>query len=757
MDAYPQDSDGLVIEACADPLLSSTSTETNDIYEEDALLPRIGDQYQVKIPPLEKESKLQLRLIAAFKMPAHVTSPGIELSIPIMWVCCAGDNINIKCENKECPSDETVPLSLQNNDKGPFDFKGKTMDRHMLHNPNDVELPCSSIFNVEFPDLLNCSEDVPKSANYDDKEKVPGEICSTWVQVRKNCDRYPLPGSSFSVWKDAEIQSFLLGLYIFGKNLVQKKFVASKSMGDILSFYYGKFFNSNAHRRWSESRKTRSKRFIHGPRLFSGWRKQEFLSRVLPSVTKEVQPTLLEVAKTFSEGMVNLEEFVFTVKDVVGIQVLVEAIGIGKGKHDLTEVVLDSTRRNHPLPLRPEIPVGKACSSLTSGNIIKFLTGDFRLSKAKSNDLFWEAVWPRLLANEKSSQRASIFFDSVRDVLSKVASNPGLLELDVEAVKRIGSTTEHKEWDADPKIEQDISLKNPRHCYLRPRIPYCNSELMRFTVVDTSMARGEQPFKLGELRSLPVDAFSSYNPAVQDSETQSSSATDVSISSSDNDDSNCKSFDEKKPKVTQTKQRDHSTTSFPLPDPVEGYVRNGGDFVNGKIDENVPLGYRRNKILKYGSTNCSFSTSKRRRLTNCSTGTSLLTKTFSRRHKVDKQNNHCATTSRPMTNPSVGNNFVNVKNFPKCKLQPQTYLDLNNLPPDSDLTELSCSEVRTEDHSHSSTTAEFGNMEAEQASSEMLVAQHPSTDIRRHSKRNRPPTARALEALACGFLGTKKI
>ncbi|CAI9765875.1 unnamed protein product [Fraxinus pennsylvanica] len=52
----------------------------------------------------------------------------------------------------------------------------------------------------------------------------------------------------------------------------------------------------------------------------------------------------------------------------------------------------------------PEMPTGKACSALTPSEIVKFLTEDYHLCKPQSNDLFWEAVWPRLLARGWHSQ-----------------------------------------------------------------------------------------------------------------------------------------------------------------------------------------------------------------------------------------------------------------------------------------------------------------------------------------------------------------
>ena len=103
---------------------------------------------------------------------------------------------------------------------------------------------------------------------------------------------------------------------------------------------------------------------------------------------------LLEVSKTFGEGKVPVEEYVFTIKNIVGIRSLIEAIGIGKGKQDLTSNSIEPIKANHVVSFRFVIPVGKACSAFTSADIIKFLTRDFRLSKARSNDFFGKLFGP---------------------------------------------------------------------------------------------------------------------------------------------------------------------------------------------------------------------------------------------------------------------------------------------------------------------------------------------------------------------------
>ena len=103
-------------------------------------------------------------------------------------------------------------------------------------------------------------------------------------------------GSSKETWNENEEASFILGLYIFGKNFAQvKRFVGSKSMGDILSFYYGKFYRSENYQRWSKCRKSRSTKGIYGKKIFTGSRQQELLSRLLSNVSEECCDNLRKV------------------------------------------------------------------------------------------------------------------------------------------------------------------------------------------------------------------------------------------------------------------------------------------------------------------------------------------------------------------------------------------------------------------------------------------------------------------------------
>ncbi|PKI55588.1 hypothetical protein CRG98_024016 [Punica granatum] len=307
----------------------------------------------------------------------------------------------------------------------------------------------------------------------DSEEKV-----SSAVEEKGNnsSGSIPVPGSSYEPLSETEEEIFLLGLYIFGRDFVQvKKFVGSKISGEILAYYYGKFYRSERY-----------------------W----------------------QVSKMFSEGKVLLEEYVMTVKDIVGLNNLVEAVGIGKGKQDLTR--LTSEKPNRAAHVQPRWSTRKACSALSSEEILNFLRGGARLSKARTNDLFWEAVWPRLLAKgwhseepkkglfskdylvflvpgvKKFSRRKLMkgehYFDCVRDVMNKVASEPRILDL--------GESSEINRVE-EGNSDREKSPNRDHRTYLKPRTQsHAGKEDVKFTIIDTTVAGGAR--RLREMRALPA-------------------------------------------------------------------------------------------------------------------------------------------------------------------------------------------------------------------------------------------------------------
>ncbi|XP_031398411.1 uncharacterized protein LOC116208975 [Punica granatum] len=372
MDLVAMSSNGDCIEdSIAEVLLPSESEQNNryNVFGEPEVLPRIGDEYQAEIPDLITGPKFIRLKLDPFDDPTigcsrpHIFHMGLPISV--MWIPQTPDNV--KHEQQESVA-------------GTCDSSIKTDG---LKSDHKIKLE--------------------ESGNLVLGEEARAQMCKRCAE--EGC--LPVPGSVYNLWNDPEGANFLLGLYIFGKNLILvKKFMENKSIGQIMSFYYGKFYGSAKYRRWSMCRKMKSRRSIYGQKIFTGLRQQELLSRLLSKVSEESHRTLVEASRAFGEGKTSLEEYVFTLKAVAGLRTLVEAIGIGKGKQDLTGIGNDHTKSgNQTAPLCPEIPIGKACSALTTVEIVTFLTGNFRLSKARSNDLFWEAVWPRLLARGWHSEQ----------------------------------------------------------------------------------------------------------------------------------------------------------------------------------------------------------------------------------------------------------------------------------------------------------------------------------------------------------------
>ncbi|KAK7363595.1 hypothetical protein VNO77_05743 [Canavalia gladiata] len=494
--------------------LSPEFSGVYDVFGDPDIFPRVGEQYQVEIPLLISKSDYDWFQ----RNPHEAESTGstlhkfrVGLPIPLIWIKDEVEN------NKHDPLKNTCKSIAVSNKIECIKETQNGLDSDRL-NPELESIDSALVDRMKLGESGSSNMQQEAKIGMHDKQRDKGHCL--------------VPGSASETWNEIEEASLILGLCIFGKNLVQvKRFIGNKKMGDILSFYYGKFYKSDKYQRWSGCRKMRSRKCIYGPKIFTGPRQQELLSRLLPNVSEECYSKLLEVSKTFVEGKMLLEDYVCTLKASVGLKALIEGVGVGKGKEDLTGLTADSMKSSQALPVRQEIPIGKACSMLTPSEIISFLTGDFRLSKARTSDLFWEAVWPRLLARGWHSEqpdshnyavaskhslvflvpgvkkfsrklvKGNHYFDSVSDVLGKVASDPELIELETNADNDCTSKDENG-WTKDTKLDRENSPDQPRHCYLKVKTPNRSTDVMKFTVVDTSLAN-EKMTKVRELRSLP--------------------------------------------------------------------------------------------------------------------------------------------------------------------------------------------------------------------------------------------------------------
>ncbi|KAK6233177.1 hypothetical protein SCA6_003250 [Theobroma cacao] len=511
-------------------LLPPGSLDVSDIFGDPQISPRVGDKYQVEIPPMitgSEHLRLLMDPVDSEGSPYLAHSFLLGLPVPLMWTY--EQDIDFEVEGQGGlikPDDGTkVDESVKSKKCRKAQSSKRKKNSELSAEQSDARLVYEKESNAE---NLEC-----------------GMACKT--NLFRPCEgksSHLIPGSSCDSWSNTEVDGFLLGLYVFGKDFRQiKRFIGNKEMGDILSFYYGAFYRSDRYRRWSDGQKRRSRKNIYGRKIFTGWRQQELLSRLLTCVPDESKNNLLEVSRSFVEGRTSLENYVCYLKTTVGICALVEAVGIGNGKADLTGLAMEPPKTTQA---SPEIPSGKACSSLTSGDIIRFLTGGFRLSKARCNDIFWEAVWPRLLARgwhseqpknqcsvsskhylvfllpgvKKFSRRKLVkgnhYFDSVSDVLSKVASEPKLLEIDAEG-SGIRSCNEENGWVPGESSDQD-DPPDRKPCYLKPRVSILSSNHMKFTVVDSSLVHGGKASKMRELRYAPIDLRFSSKPMQKDTQ-----------------------------------------------------------------------------------------------------------------------------------------------------------------------------------------------------------------------------------------------
>lgn len=248
--------------------LSTDSPGTNDIFEEQPIAPRIGDEYQVVLPLLERRSQYLVPIRSSVSVGTRndTDSPvKLGLDIPVTWALDRHELEPSVCTSgAEVADVELVKFGRGLDSKFHDSFNGPAAEVSKTH-------ANGSVASTRKSELL-------------DRKTDPGK-------------RYwPIPALPKTPWTDDDKKIFLLGLYIFGKNLVQvKRFMECKRMGDILSFYYGSFYRSDAHRRWSECRKMRGRKYIYGQRIFSGWRHNELLQRLDQSLSEAGRSALIEV------------------------------------------------------------------------------------------------------------------------------------------------------------------------------------------------------------------------------------------------------------------------------------------------------------------------------------------------------------------------------------------------------------------------------------------------------------------------------
>ena len=254
-----------------------------EVNEDTRVYPRVGDEYQVEVLDLlteEEQAKLRSSTVYDSRAFGFEYPVGVGLAIPITWTQNTSTHIKEEYGGfsgyRSCPSQDEGPIHNSENIPGNL--------------YQDIICSECKVGYAEQGEKLSGS--AGQDMHCSQKRKLSG--CSCAKKEFNDC--FPLPGMPRYSWSDEESRTFLLGLYIFGKNLVQvTKFTETKTMGEVLSYYYGEFFRSDAYRRWAACRKARSRRCILGLRIFSGPRQQELLSRLLAGVAREVEASLMEV------------------------------------------------------------------------------------------------------------------------------------------------------------------------------------------------------------------------------------------------------------------------------------------------------------------------------------------------------------------------------------------------------------------------------------------------------------------------------
>ena len=524
-----------------------------------------------------------------------------------------------------------------------------------------------------------------------------------------------------------------------------------------------------------------------------------------------------------------LEDYVSFLKDTVGIPLLIKAVGIGEGKQDLTGIAVEPIKTHRVFSPHPEIPIGKACSLLTSEEIIKFLTGNFRLSKSRTGDLFWEAVWPRLLAkgwhseqpnygqgssgskhslvfllpgikkfSRKKLVKGNHYFDSVSDILNKVVSDPGLLELETEAYKGSEQKAEYR-WDGQMEEDTDDLSNQQRHCYLQPPTSNNYQDPMKFTIVDTSSVYGEEQAKLIALKSLPIDTTDIFTHPCLLNETEENTLEEyeeeIKVNSASVPAENLSD------RGASANSLDHASSILNSGVPNELCLKIGAveshkvqktSVFNEKLKKTAD--YKLGQKVKCVHSSLLAPVPKRPRLFVCGNGESsckienLPADSKPKEEKCHHQSNSpdacekmvvqvvqtqnlLSPNSSAKGSPDKSNEGTPTESCPRVQLslekpEPHPLIDLNvlpSIPPELEFYEPLAMQ----------TVASLGNLGGNESSALPETNQHSkppkpldgedskeqqsAMNGRRHSTRNRPLSTKALEALASGyFFNTKR-
>jgi hypothetical protein len=271
------------------------SSEASDMpYEEFPICP-VGTEHQVEIPNLAMEDERRELINSSFH--GYYYPIVVGLSLPITWASPSEvdkkeneSQIQKMLETKARVSnrdDQSQLSSICPASSDVIKCDQTYQDPHTVVPVVQVESGCSQLNNE-------------KLAPFPTQESLNFTI-NPMMQQQETKPLNPLPYSPMALWNDLEADLFLLGLYVFGKNLnLVSRFLGTKTVGHVLSYYYGKFYKRDAYKRWADCRKAKTKRCIFGERIFQGSRQPELISRLKSKIPNDAHDSLIEVCCSMS-------------------------------------------------------------------------------------------------------------------------------------------------------------------------------------------------------------------------------------------------------------------------------------------------------------------------------------------------------------------------------------------------------------------------------------------------------------------------
>lgn len=163
-----------------------------------------------------------------------------------------------------------------------------------------IVLPSSHDREIDIEEKLMFGHSIPV-AWIQDQPKSNGKTIKNQAKAKGSAkgksSLLPVPVSSIESLSPDEHQSFVLALYIFGKNFgVVNRFIGNKGMRNVLSYYYGKFYKTDEHKKWLRYKKMKgNKKTMPGKIIFSDWRQDELFFRLFPRVTDTSITSLKQV------------------------------------------------------------------------------------------------------------------------------------------------------------------------------------------------------------------------------------------------------------------------------------------------------------------------------------------------------------------------------------------------------------------------------------------------------------------------------